>query len=392
MLGGAHHLKHIRSSLVACLRFSSFGHGNSDSNDKLIEQYARIEPQRMHLNAALEFGCEVNPTKLIQSAKFVRKELPVRLARSIRSFQTLPYIVCINPHVNYVYNKFCDAFQVFSSVEPITNLEQEKEFTYTLTRVFQDTSEVVTRLSAGIKEIRQLPASLGINYHYLDLFIDNFLLQRTSRRVLAEYHMGLHTHRPNWIGVFHMQTCPKDIITRVMPIAQETCLTLFGVYPPYEVVGDVDATFPYVPVHLEYILLELFKNALRAVVERHPRTRLPPVIVRICGGSNMTIMIQDMGGGIDVDAMKSIWSYGYTTFEPHGAGSAWLDFTKAQQASNMTANQFAGYGFGLPTCRVYSRYLGGDVDIVTMPGYGTDVYVQLKPVDKQDLQEKLFFC
>lgn len=32
----------------------------------------------------------------------------------------------------------------------------------------------------------------------------------------------------------------------------------------------------------------------------------------------------------------------------------------------------------------HARYLGGDLEVVTMGGHGTDVFVTLKPADGQD--------
>ena len=37
----------------------------------------------------------------------------------------------------------------------------------------------------------------------------------------------------------------------------------------------------------------------------------------------------------------------------------------------------AGYGFGLPLSRLYARYFGGDLQILSMEGYGTDAYLHL---------------
>ena len=37
----------------------------------------------------------------------------------------------------------------------------------------------------------------------------------------------------------------------------------------------------------------------------------------------------------------------------------------------------AGYGVGLPMSRLYARYFGGDLDIKSMEGFGTDCYLHL---------------
>lgn len=50
----------------------------------------------------------------------------------------------------------------------------------------------------------------------------------------------------------------------------------------------------------------------------------------------------------------------------------------------------AGLGFGLPMARVYAEYLGGALDMATMHGYGTDVYLRLNHLgDKVENQRKL---
>ena len=35
------------------------------------------------------------------------------------------------------------------------------------------------------------------------------------------------------------------------------------------------------------------------------------------------------------------------------------------------------YGYGLPISRLYARYFGGDLAVISMEGYGTDAYLHL---------------
>lgn len=59
--------------------------------------------------------------------------------------------------------------------------------------------------------------------------------------------------------------------------------------------GAQAVKMPYIPTHLDYMLFELFKNAMRAVVDsRGSRRHLPAIHVTICPAPNsVTLRISD---------------------------------------------------------------------------------------------------
>jgi pyruvate dehydrogenase kinase 2/3/4 len=161
--------------------------------------------------------------------------------------------------------------------------------------------------------------------------------------------------------------------------------------PPVQLICPKDLTFPYVPGHLSHIVFELLKNSLRAVVERfgpENEDRFPPIkIIVVEGKEDITVKISDEGGGIARSAIPLIWTYMYTTMEGQNIDQ---DF----QASDFKA-PMAGFGYGLPLSRLvrrslsicssallltivkYARYFGGDLRLISMDGFGTDVYIHL---------------
>ena len=75
--------------------------------------------------------------------------------------------------------------------------------------------------------------------------------------------------------------------------------------------------------------------------------------------------------------MRRIFSYFYTTAPPQfdvndgpgggGTGRDPQDFS--------VDVPMAGLGLGLPLSRVYARYFGGELSVLSMQNYGTDAYV-----------------
>ena len=53
-------------------------------------------------------------------------------------------------------------------------------------------------------------------------------------------------------------------------------------------------------------------------------------------------------------------------------------------ASGVAGGALAGLGYGLPISRLYARYFGGDLDIKSMEGYGTDAFVHLSRLGDHD--------
>eukprot|EP00906_Rhabdomonas_costata_P009091 RCo012893 len=233
--------------------------------DKSVEAFASKASTPVTVKEAYEWKAE----DVLKNAQWLQRELPIRMAKTVRNFQNLPYIVGENPHINKVYTTFLDALQSLGSFPPITTLEHEKRFTQLLRKHFEEAQSTIELLGWGIKEVRELPLSVGIDYEYLDSFINDFLAERLSRRILAEQHIALHEPRKHWNGIFHSKCKPHRIVKQTLEEARELCEEQYGLAPPYIIDGDTEVEFAYVPSHLQYILLELLKNSARATMDRH---------------------------------------------------------------------------------------------------------------------------
>lgn len=128
-------------------------------------------------------------------------------------------------------------------------------------------------------------------------FLDQHLRARIGTRLIAEQHIALHfsstphfdpgasptpcPEHPSFIGVIDTALKPAELINRCAEFVAEICELQYGVRPKWEIDGEPDTTFAYVPMHLEYILTELLKNAFRATVEHCGTSDLKPIVITI---------------------------------------------------------------------------------------------------------------
>ena len=343
----------------------------------------------MSLKQMIQFGLSVDEEKIVRSAQIVQAELPVRLAHRLMDLQTLPHVCITNPYIQDVFSRYVDAFRRLEAMPTVQTLEDDEKLSTLLRQLVDNTNTVVETLGQGMAEVtRKLPA-VAVN---VNDFLDRMLMSRIGRRVLAEHHIMLHRAKKRtpdgWVGVINTRCSPHHALLNSVEKATEICRRTFGDAPDVIVTGDLGATIPYIPYHLEYIFLEILKNSMRATMEnvriRPPvdNGRPPPIEVLIGEGSTeLLVRISDRGGGVPASVMERAFDYCYTTFD-HSAvltneGQGGLGMLGNVAAVEVQHSPIAGFGFGLPLSRSYARYFGGDLRMLTLEGFGSEVYVTL---------------
>lgn len=224
---------------------------------------------------------------------------------------------------------------------------------------------------------RELAHSIGLNdLPDIHQFLDGFYLSRIGIRMLIGQHIALkEPQKPNHIGLIDTKCSPGHVCQDAIDDARTICMREKGGAPEVIVYGDPTFTFPYVPSHLHHMVFELVKNSLRAVYDRYDDADDEPPPIRLVvaeGEEDITIKVSDEGGGIARSGLPKIWTYLYTT-----AKSPLDDMDKSDTEGSDGPSVLAGYGYGLPISRLYARYFGGDLAIISMEGYGTDAYLHL---------------
>ncbi len=386
-------------------------------------------------------------SQLLTSANFTLSILPARLAHRIQSLRNLPFIVVSNPHISQIHSNYIHSLSTLLpwAEQEITTLEDEIEFAAVMADLVQTHANTISILARGFLEARKY-----ILPQHVTRFLDEHLRARIGTRLIAEQHLALHfssqphseamhpsDEDPGFIGVIDTMLRPAKIVQHCENVVGEICELKYGVRPHIVVNGEPEYTFAHVPVHLEYIITELLKNAFRATVEsgmeREPIevtiAPLPEELESNNGGHTVnkvdqgatdtagqrstgstgstssssdehilphahstpgvTIRIRDRGGGISPDTLPHIWEYSFTTYNYDQASSTLSGRSGGVDALNAMsgpggdgANSLAGLGYGLPLGRAYAEYFGGGIAVQSLWGWGTDVYLSLRGVGR----------
>jgi pyruvate dehydrogenase kinase 2/3/4 len=350
---------------------------------------------------------------LLQTARFLQHEIPIRLAHRIVDLANVPMMRDM-PSVQTVKEIYIDSFLEMLDYPQIHTPDDQADFADGLESLYAKHANVLVQMAKGAFQLRKAVRSGQVkgsrnnednddDRHHVSFecmeechkFLDRFYTSRIGIRVLAGQYLALHSnhassgsslsddtpnkHDDKYIGMICLKTSPSAIVRRAASDATTMCLRKYGIAPRVVVQGRLDLTFPYIPTYLHYILLELLKNALRATTEHHASLAgpLPSVTVVIADGDDnedVVIKIMDEGGGIPRSRIEKVWSYLYTTADPS------IQEGFIGENDHSSASPIAGLGYGLPISRSYVRYFGGDMDLMSMEGYGTDAFLYLKRI------------
>ena len=259
--------------------------------------------------------------------------------------------------------------------------------------------------------------------------------QRISRRVIAEQHLALTEtyaspwHFPNtasqaeanadFVGEVFLRCNAREVVEGCGRLAQRLAKEAFGtqrLLPEIKLDGHLEATFPYILSHLEYIVGELLRNSMQAVMERW--TNLPgpppPIEVLVCEApQHVIIRISDEGGGVPREILPYLWSFSkgprsearlknllqvpkmaatMQELQSSDSGRGQPGTTSGKRSQHSSLSSLTSrppnlrLGMGLPMSRVYAEYWAGSLELHNMEGYGVDVFLQISKLGNKNEQ------
>ncbi|KAA1119229.1 hypothetical protein PGT21_018436 [Puccinia graminis f. sp. tritici] len=245
-----------------------------------------------------------------------------------------------------------------------------------------DATDVIGMFATGFKESKRY-----LSEEQISSFLNRAIQSRISIRLIAEQHLSLskaeHSPSPSRTGIVDKKMNLKKTLESVLQFAAELCEGTFGIAPEWRLSGEVEAEVCFVEMHLQYVLIEVIKNALRATVEHHREVTkttnppLPPIEVAVAverpprvtvnskettdrslsdaeiSKSILCIRIRDHGGGIDPQDLPRVFSYAFSTVGSEDNAKDGMhnqaDFDRisyGQEELKSSLGRIAGLGFG----------------------------------------------
>jgi len=326
--------------------------------------------------------CQVIAATHQQVAQLANQELPIRFAKRIRQIEEIP-----GWHESQDLVKLRHLyFQSFCDLRLIDIKDDEpQDLNVAVARCKHRLHGAVPLLMEALQELQE--KGLALPESFLEPWLDRFLLSRISTEMLTSHYV----ESIKGGSIVEKDCDPTIICLRASERARWLCMEHYkrvghtvqiqvNTLPSASSNGRL--CFTYVPKYLYYMVLELLKNSARATIETSSspaEVEARPIVVTVSANSGqVAIRIQDFAGGIPFEVAERVWSYTYSTAD-----------TKSDVWEHQ-GTPLAGYGVGLPLSRLYAQYLGGTLNLMSMPGEGTTAFLHMKRL-KRDTREQLPF-
>ncbi|CAF1218718.1 unnamed protein product [Rotaria sordida] len=381
------------------------------SSHKELIEYSQRPIQYCYPNRMIE-ACSPQhstPIDLIRTASDLHDQLLVRLAHCLNSFQSIPFLPGANPTLLSLHERYLKSFEKLIQFPQIKTIKDEENFFELINQFIIQNNDVIGLLSTGCNEAQKYFKS----YKTLKDFLDNVLNIRLAMRLLAEHYFELHKQQKNnqinsdWYGAISTKFLPVKTVQQCIDDVSSICFETYTVIPHVEIENNIHEPIPFFPSIIEYILRELLKNSMRAVIEynKHALGNIQNVkryfednhdkpLCKVIISSDpidevFTIAVKDQGGGTNASD-DEIFRYMFTAdiTKSHEANKEQEEeeidiLADFQERMTQSSKQMYGYGFGLPICRLYAKFFAGSLTVQQVSRIGTDAYLRI---------DYLFFC
>lgn len=365
---------------------------------------------------------------LLENANDTLNDLFILVGRGIKRFSSLPYIVMMNPHMAKIYQCYTDTLKLLLN---FVSSFKGKDYEVNLYDVFDDLScfslgnpkdndkviplleKILAIHTDNTVDLREAFDEIAPGSVDEKAFLDEHMSERILMRLLINHHLLLCQQLKSKdadisslrnVGAIDMDLNVLEVIQHSYDYVSDMAAMKYADCIGMEVetvvikrdgsvekqkMDDIDdlskckpVIFPYVTSHIEYVLDEIFKNTTRASMDNAISTPFKvlllltePADLEDC--YKLELRVTDRAKGIKPSVVDHIFDYSFTTVDEEE------EEDNAKVLTNTNDNIIAGMGYGLPMSLTYTRMFDGDIQLKSVYGNGTTVYLKWTGVSRQ---------
>lgn len=326
-----------------------------------IENYSKKKPTPIKLTNLINYSNHVNKHQTIVRTQFIHKELPIRISKRIIELNKLPYDLLRLNSMEKVYNMYNDTFRYLIESKYPTDIESSKDYSKLLKKLKSNHSNINHEIATALMTYSKLYKYSAKEEKNINDILYNFYNSRLSIRFLITQHLEIVQKKKDF-GLINKNCRPDLIIKDCILNIEQVSFLVYKKIPKIKLNIENDINLIYIDSHIQYIVTEILKNSLRAIMENNRSDTIIDVSIKN-GKEDLIIKISDKGLGFNRKMINRIFNFTYTTanIENYIEKKTYI----------------AGYGHGLGLSKIYTNYFGGDLIICPFEGVGTDVYIYL---------------
>ena len=325
-----------------------------------------------------------NKNKIAITTKHIYNELPIRLANRVTDLNNLPFGLAKNHSINKVREWYLTScLELFETKEPMTKSDIIN-FKSTIENIYKRHSPTLLTISKGLYELKRDKIITDIEEPTMQQFLNRFYTNRTEIRILLEYYISLFDNKneEHNFGTVNLKCFPHLILNDVINNIQYICNKHYSNIELDDIIKvnvDKNLYFPTIDNYLYYVLFELLKNSVKAVIEKKKynmvNNYLPHIDISITDHKNyILVRIEDNGIGIKDENKDKIWYFSYS--------SSRIDEKDILEDNDFSVlTPLSGFGYGLPITNIYADFFNStkhNIVLISEYGQGTTVCLYMK--------------
>ncbi|CCH43162.1 3-methyl-2-oxobutanoate dehydrogenase kinase,mitochondrial [Wickerhamomyces ciferrii] len=336
------------------------------SLEKLITDYSQKKIPKLTLDSLINISKKDISTNAIATINY----LTIFNTKRLQAFRELPYLVVLNPHISETYELYLKSLRILLELDPYHN--DFNKIHNSLLEYSEIHKNAIPSLSKGFTEV-----STFFPKESIVQFLNKHFYDKINMETITNNYINLINKPEDHLGVLNKKIKISDLVKLYAGLVNDMAFIKYYKTVPIQFDFGEDVEFPYIGIHLEYIFTEILKNSIRANIESGNGDK--PIKITIvknslgAGRYSLGIRFRDDGGGISPEVESNVFDYSFTTVDKHeqdvGMGN---NVMPGENVENI-----AGMGYGLPLTKAYVELFDGNLELQSIYGLGTDVYIEL---------------